>query len=229
MRATADRDAVGGHSMVTPVLTRLETDVVHTWLGEIGAALSRAEADGATWRWSADVANGVRIRIAVALMLEAGLRVGEVCSLMWSDVATEGVLRPVTVVRNEVAKYGSGRAVPMTRALRRCLEAAGSWRGCLEPQCSDSEGPWADSVVVGGSTRSVQRVSRRMGFKLLSRSIHPHMFRHTFATRLLAVSNLRAVQECLGHRRVTTTQRYTHLTTDDLQQAVAGLDPPVTP
>ena len=55
------------------------------------------------------------------------------------------------------------------------------------------------------------------------------MLRHTFATRLLKVTDLRSVQELLGHRRLTTTQIYTHPNTDDLRRAVTELDPAPVP
>ena len=52
----------------------------------------------------------------------------------------------------------------------------------------------------------------------------PHVLRHTFATHALrARPSLRTVQELLGHAWVTTTQRYTHLEVEDLQDQVAGL------
>jgi integrase/recombinase XerC len=52
----------------------------------------------------------------------------------------------------------------------------------------------------------------------------PHVLRHTFATHALrARPNLRAVQELLGHAWVTTTQRYTHLEVEDLQDQVADM------
>ena len=49
------------------------------------------------------------------------------------------------------------------------------------------------------------------------------MLRHTFATRLLKASNMRVVQEALGHKSIQTTQIYTHVTSDDLTRAVNSL------
>jgi integrase/recombinase XerC len=67
----------------------------------------------------------------------------------------------------------------------------------------------------------VNRYLRRIG---ISDRSGPHLLRHTFATHALrSRPNLRAVQELLGHAWVTTTQRYTHLEVEDLQDQVADM------
>jgi integrase/recombinase XerC len=79
-----------------------------------------------------------------------------------------------------------------------------------------------------GSRFSVRGIALLVNRYLLAAGITdrsgPHLLRHTFATHALrARPNLRAVQGLLGHAWVTTTQRYTHLELEDLQEQVAGL------
>jgi len=70
------------------------------------------------------------------------------------------------------------------------------------------------------TTRSVGRIVKRIAIRRgLSADVHPHTLRHAFGTHLLEEgADLRAIQELLGHERLSTTQRYTQLTTAQLTQ-----------
>jgi integrase/recombinase XerC len=69
------------------------------------------------------------------------------------------------------------------------------------------------------TTRSVGRIVKRIAIlRGLSADVHPHTLRHAFGTHLLEEgADLRAIQELLGHERLSTTQRYTQLTTAQLE------------
>ena len=120
-------------------------------------------------------------------------------------------------------KGAKSRVLPIGRYAVAALRelARGACRASEERRSSTREvdaGAHESAVFVGRggrrlSARAVQlRVdlwARRQG---LGVHVHPHMFRHSFATHLLESSgNLRGVQELLGHADIGTTQVYTHL------------------
>lgn len=77
------------------------------------------------------------------------------------------------------------------------------------------------------TTRSVGRIVKRIALERgLSADIHPHTLRHAFGTHMLEEgADLRAIQEMLGHERLSTTQRYTQLTTGKLVEVYDATHP----
>jgi integrase/recombinase XerD len=64
----------------------------------------------------------------------------------------------------------------------------------------------------------VKRLAKQAG---IDKDVHPHMLRHTFATDLLRqTKNLRLAQKALGHAQITSTQIYTHIVDDELEEAL---------
>ncbi|MFT5170581.1 MAG: site-specific recombinase XerD, partial [Candidatus Marinamargulisbacteria bacterium] len=77
------------------------------------------------------------------------------------------------------------------------------------------------------TSRSVQRMIQKLGQQsALQHAITPHTFRHSFATDLFSGgADLRSVQELLGHKRISTTQIYTHLDVENLKDVVNRAHP----
>jgi integrase/recombinase XerC len=77
------------------------------------------------------------------------------------------------------------------------------------------------------TTRSVGRIVKRIALQRgLPADVHPHTLRHAFGTHLLEEgADLRAIQELLGHERLSTTQRYTQLTASQLQRVYDDTHP----
>ncbi len=161
------------------------------------------------------------VRIAAALMLEAGLRVGEVCKLAWVDVAWLGSPKSHVDITSDAAKGHRARRVPMNARLT--AHVVNSLSSTFVPNHMHP----ADYLTAqhpgsrGTTTRTLERKIAALGWTTLGQRITPHMLRHTFATRLLEVSDLRCVQEALGHKNVATTQIYTHPSQNRLQEVIA--------
>ncbi len=86
------------------------------------------------------------------------------------------------------------------------------------------DGPLVTNLRASGATRlttrSVGRIVKRIALSRgLPSDLHPHTLRHAFGTHMLEEgADLRAIQEMLGHERLSTTQRYTQLTTGQVQR-----------
>ena len=167
---------------------------------------------------------GRRDRAILELFYASGLRLAELAGLGLEDIDLGN--RRVRVL----GKGGKERIVPFTRAAAAALRAWLPDRGALARRddgaapASRSRGRAAAEPLFvnyrGGrlSTRSVDRLVRRHAAAAgTRRGISPHALRHSFATHLLERgADLRAIQEMLGHARISTTQRYTHVSAAQL-------------
>jgi integrase/recombinase XerC len=141
------------------------------------------------------------------LFYATGVRVAELGNLAVGDLdLREGLLRVL-------GKGGKERVVPVGGA------AVAALRAYLAHRPAPSGSPLFRNAREGRlSVRTLHRlVGRRARSAGLARRVTPHTLRHTFATHLLdAGADLRLIQELLGHARLGTTQRYTHVTTERL-------------
>ena len=150
------------------------------------------------------ISNGqyaIRDRAILELLYASGLRVSELCGLDLEHV--DDSAQTVRVL----GKGRKERIVPFGRKAARALAAWRALRG-------DHDGPLFLARRGGRlNPREVYDIVRGAARGAgITRAIGPHTLRHSFATHLLTGgADLRAVQELLGHSRLSTTQRYTHL------------------
>jgi integrase/recombinase XerC len=160
------------------------------------------------------------------LLYGCGIRNAELTGLNLEDIhwANEAIL-----IRGKGQKQ---RYVPLGDAAAEALRAYLAERAARLAAMGDAKGYATQALFLnlqlrglgkpGGearlTTRSVARIVKRIAIlRGLSADVHPHTLRHAFGTHLLEEgADLRAIQELLGHERLSTTQRYTQLTTAQL-------------
>jgi integrase/recombinase XerC len=184
--------------------------------------LNKADVERLLAAPSADLALGIRDRAILETLYSAGLRVSELVGLELDDLdLPDGV----ATVR------GKGKKERLALIGVAAKEAIGKW---LESRTALLEGIGRRSNAVF-LNRNATRLSTRSVGRLLVKYLRktgldprttPHTLRHTFATHLLdAGADIRGVQELLGHKNLTTTQIYTHVSTQRLQDSYRKAHP----
>ncbi|MFC1881397.1 tyrosine recombinase XerC [Thermodesulfobacteriota bacterium] len=157
----------------------------------------------------------LRNRAIFETLYSCGIRVSELVGLNTLNVDYRQSLIRV------LGKGGQERIVPIGK---KALAAIKTYRLILNRECGFSEkmnGPLFLNKNKGRLTaRSVARIlDKLVSVCGLLTPVSPHTLRHTFATHMLdAGADLRAVQELLGHKSLSTTQKYTHVSIDRLMQ-----------
>jgi len=142
------------------------------------------------------------------LLYGCGLRLSEALSLTAADI-------PLSNWLQITGKGGKTRDVPVLKAVADAVEDAA--KACpFQPEGGESF--WRSNRGGPLNARAVQRMVEAIRLKLgLPAHVTPHTLRHAFATHLLAGGgDLRAIQQLLGHASLSTTQRYTHVDSDQL-------------
>jgi integrase/recombinase XerC len=158
---------------------------------------------------------GKRDRAIFETIYSCGLRVAEAAGLDVTDLdAAAGLVRVLGKGRRERIVPIGRTALDWVQRYREALQRRGG-------RVPVAEGPLFLNLRGGRLTpRSIARrlevCARRAG---LAGPLSPHGLRHSFATHLLdGGADLRSVQELLGHRSLSTTQRYTHVSIDRLME-----------
>ncbi|MBA7563121.1 Tyrosine recombinase XerC [subsurface metagenome] len=163
---------------------------------------------------------GIRNYTMALLMLDAGLRVGEVVQLQDYDLYFNCLPVESIIIRPEIAKNKRERTVPVSTRLSNALKEYSEYFPTTIEEIMTSFVFHRSNICCPLSTRQVERIIRAAAMKSIGRPVHPHMLRHTFGTRLMRKTNSRVVQELLGHARMSSTQIYTHPNSDDLKKAI---------
>lgn len=157
---------------------------------------------------------GMRDRAMISLMYGCGLRISEVCGLLFQNVFLE---------ENFLKIYGKGskeRLVPLGSIAKEHLQYY-----CVHGRpklLKNNSGNFVFLSQRGGPISrktlwvNLKKYAKNLGFNF---NLKPHLFRHSFATHLLCNgADLRSIQEMLGHSDISTTQIYTHLDVAQLTQ-----------
>ncbi len=187
-------------------------------------ALPEGEASALVETPSGKTILGLRDRAILELLYGGGLRVAELCALDLGDYDVSG---------HELRVWGKGskeRIVPVPGRATDALTDYLVRRSELLMKVRKGQVPEALFLNVRGGRLTVRSVARHVDryakVCALSRHVSPHALRHSFATHLLnAGADLRSIQELLGHASLSTTQRYTALSWERLQQVYRKAHP----
>jgi len=156
-----------------------------------------------------------RDRLMLELLYGCGIRNSELVGINLNDIS---ISNEAILIRGKGKKE---RYVPFGESVRAGLATYLPWRQKLLVILKKTNSALLVNQRGGRlTTRSVGRIVKRIAIlRGLSSDVHPHTLRHAFGTHLLEEgADLRAIQELLGHERLSTTQRYTQLTTAQLTQ-----------
>ena len=165
-----------------------------------------------------ETALGVRDRAMFETLYGGGLRVSELVGLNLDDLDAEQFLLRVR---------GKGKRERLSPIGPMATSWIIGWSALRQPKRVGEPALFLNRFGTRLSTRSVGRLlEEHLVRQGLDPSASPHTLRHSFATHLLdRGADLRSVQELLGHRSLTTTQIYTHVTRERLRDAYDSAHP----
>lgn len=162
---------------------------------------------------------GLRDRAILETLYSSGIRVGELVALNRGDIDFIGGVLKV---------YGKGKKERLAPIGDRACKTVRNYLEKLSAMLiKDKKAVFVNKSGRRMTDRAVRRVVEKYIRKTsLNERISPHALRHTFATHLLdRGADLRSVQELLGHANLSTTQIYTHVTTERLKSIYDKVHP----
>lgn len=158
-----------------------------------------------------------RNKVMIKLLLNTGLRLAEMTHLKWNDINL--ISGQVKVVQGKGAK---DRILYVDDIMLEDLQA---WRERQLEEWGETEYVFTTRTLNLIDGKSVRKMIKTYKDKAgIDKNITTHNLRHTFASDLLRkTKNIRIVQKALGHADISTTQIYTHIVDDELEEAMKGL------
>jgi integrase/recombinase XerD len=174
---------------------------------------SRAQVEAILDAPNTATASGTRDKAILELLYSSGLRASELCDVKLEDFKNDSIV--VTGKRNKT------RTVPVNEAAAYCIrDYIARYRGVEEGKLF---------LTIMHKPLSRQFLSKLVvsyAGKASVKEVTPHTLRHTCATHLLDEgADLRLIQEVLGHSSIASTQRYTHLSSNKMQQMFKQFHP----
>lgn len=161
--------------------------------------------------------------LVICLQYEAGLRVGEVSSLKWNQVWFADLPVRQLKLEGSTKTKTHERNIPVSSNLSSAIYKYHECCLYKDFTCNPETFLFNSYKSDHLSTRQIERFINNWSEHVFGRRIHPHVLRHTFATNLMKVTDIRIVQMLLGHKSITSTQIYTHPNEDDLTKAINAL------
>ncbi len=172
---------------------------------------------------------GKRDAAVLSLLARTGIRKGELINLTIGDFAA-GPPAGVTVRTLKQRGKGKPRTIPLTAETAGLItdylktRVNGTIPAAADPLflTSGKHGPWRARGLTASAVEGI--LARALAKAGITAHVTPHSLRHNFATKLLrSGSDLKTVQDLLGHRSIGSTQVYLHSHPSRLREAVTGL------
>lgn len=168
------------------------------------------------------------IYTSAAILVDAGLRPSELAALLWTDV--QGIDSAQAWINIAAVNSKSHRARQLSctaRLTRRLALHRAMQRKTPTPHPSSVLHAYPkQSAQI--TTRTIQRWITGLTQQILGATVRPYDLRHTYATLLLRVADIETVRQALGHRHLTTTQRYLHTQPQTHREAAAAFETATT-
>lgn len=161
------------------------------------------------------VLDNKKSKLMISMLYACGFRVSELLNLKIQDLSFDEKLGFI--------KQGKGRKDRIFNIPEFLLSD-------LKEQVEKQKNNNQEFIFTGSngklSSRNIQKIVEKARIKAkIQKQVHPHTFRHSFATHLLeSGTDIRIIQELLGHSSIATTELYTHLSTEQLRKVKSPID-----